>query len=57
MRALIRRAVDREYLQPTAKQKLTAVKRLLGQDIDFGAWERAKKDISQEIIKERKGKC
>ena len=50
--ALIRRAVQREYLQPTQGQKRAALGRLLHQDMDFGSWERAKKDISREVIKE-----
>ncbi|MBI2910047.1 MAG: ribbon-helix-helix protein, CopG family [Chloroflexi bacterium] len=50
--ALIRRALEREYLQPTREQKRAALRQLLSQDIDFGSWERAKKDISREIVKE-----
>ena len=50
--ALIRQAVAREYLQPLQEQKRAALRRLLQQEIDFGSWERAKKDIGREVVKE-----
>lgn len=50
--SLIRRAVAREYLQPALEQKRAALQRLLAQRVDFGSWERAKKDIVGEVIKE-----
>lgn len=50
--ALIRRAVTREYLQPTREQKRAALQRLLAQETDFGTWEEAKRDIGREAVKE-----
>ena len=50
--ALIRQAVAREYLKPAQEQKRAALRRLLRQETDFGSWERAKKDIGGEVIKE-----
>ncbi len=50
--ALIRRAVTREYLQPTREQKRAALQRLLAQNTDLGTWEEAKRDISREVVKE-----
>lgn len=50
--SLIRRAVVQEYLQPVQQQKRAALERLLRQEIDLGAWERAKEDIGREVVKE-----
>ncbi len=50
--ALIRRAVTREYLQPTREQKQAAVDRLLAQETDFGTWEEAKRNIGREVVRE-----
>lgn len=50
--ALIRRAVTREYLQPTREQKRAALGRLLAQEMDFGAWEEAKRNIGREVVRE-----
>lgn len=50
--ALIRRAVAREYLQPVQEQKRAALARLLSQEIDLGAWGRAKRDVAKEVVKE-----
>ena len=46
--ALIRRALAREYLLPMREQKRAALERLLQQEINFGSWRRAKKDIGKE---------
>lgn len=50
--ALIRRAVEREYLQPTQEQKRAALERLLQQRITFGSWKRVKEDIVGEVVRE-----
>ncbi len=50
--SLIRRAVVQEYLQPVQQQKRAALERLLRQEIDLGAWERAKEDVGREVVKE-----
>lgn len=50
--ALIRRAVAREYLEPSRSQKRGAMERLLSQQIDLGTWGRAKRDIAREVVKE-----
>ncbi len=50
--ALIRQALAREYLQPSQEQKRAALQRILRQQIDFGPWERAKKEIGREVVKE-----
>jgi hypothetical protein len=45
--ALIREAVERQFLQPTRRQRLAAVKRLTSQQIDWPPWE----DLKEQIIK------
>ncbi len=50
--ALIRRALEREYLQPTREQKRAALERLLRQQVDFGDWEQVENDISREVVRE-----
>ncbi len=50
--ALIRRAVAREYLQPTRELKRAALGRLLEQEIDLGSWEKAKREIGREVVRE-----
>lgn len=50
--ALIRQALEKEYLQPTLEQRRAAVERLLSQETEFGAWAQVKKDIFKEVLRE-----
>jgi hypothetical protein len=43
--SLVREAVEREYLQPTRRQKLAAVRRLTSQQMDWPPWEELKEAI------------
>lgn len=49
--ALIRRAVEQEYLQPSLDEKRKALEALLSQEIDVGTWEEAKEAIAQDMVK------
>lgn len=50
--SLIRRAVEREYMEPTREQKRAALEWLLGQETEFGPWEELKQEIIGEVVKE-----
>jgi hypothetical protein len=45
--ALVREAVETQFLQPTRRQKLAAVRRLTSQQIDWPPWE----ELKEQIIK------
>ena len=45
--ALVREAVERQFLQPTRRQKLAAVRRLTSQQMDWPPWE----ELKEQIIK------
>ena len=47
--ALVREAVDRQFLQPTRRQKLAALRRLTSQQMDWPPWE----ELKEEIIKSK----
>lgn len=49
--ALVRQAVEQQYLQPTLEQRRAAVKWLLSQEVDLGTWEEAKAAIEREVVK------
>ena len=49
--ALVRKAVEQQYLRPTLEQKQAAIDRLLSLEIDVGTWEEAKAIIEQETVK------
>lgn len=48
--ALIREAVQREYLGPTKEEKLAAVARIAAMNIEVGDWEEIEEEISREIL-------
>lgn len=47
--ALVREAVDKQFLQPTRRQKLAALRRLTSQQMDWPPWE----ELKEEIIKSK----
>ena len=49
--ALIRDAVERQYLAPSRKERLEAVKWLTSQNIDFPPWEEIKEIIIRDKIR------
>lgn len=49
--ALVRKAVEQQYLQPSVLQKQAALEHLLAQTLDFSSWEEVKKEIEQEKIR------
>lgn len=49
--ALIRRAVEREYVESSQEEKRKAVEVLLSEEIDVGSWEEVKEAIAQDIVK------
>ncbi len=48
---LVRKAVERQYLQPSVEQKQAALNHLVAQTLDFPSWEELKKEIEQEKIR------
>lgn len=50
--ALIRRALQREYLRPTEEQKRAAFERLLSRETSFGTWRQVKEEIAREVSRE-----
>ncbi len=50
--ALIRRALEREYLEPTREEKRAAVEWLISQEMDVGSWEEIKEEIAREVVRE-----
>ena len=49
--ALVRRAVEQQYLGPTLAQRRAAVEGLLSEEVDLGTWEEAKAAIEREVVK------
>ncbi len=49
--ALVRQAVEQQYLRPTLEQRKAAVRNILGQEVDFGPWDEVKKDIEREVAR------
>ena len=49
---LVRDAVRRTYLQPSAERRKAAIKWLTSQEVDVGSWEDAKKLIGRWVDKE-----
>lgn len=43
--ALVRKAVEREYLRPVAEERRRAVEELLQMEIPLGTWEEVKADL------------
>lgn len=50
--ALIRQALEREYLQPTLEERREAAAWLLSQETNFGDWEQVKQAIIDEKTRE-----
>ncbi|TAK34232.1 MAG: ribbon-helix-helix protein, CopG family [Chloroflexota bacterium] len=50
--ALVRRALEREYLRPAREERRAAAEWLLSQETDFGDWEEVKQTIIDEKTKE-----
>ena len=50
--ALVRRAVEQQYLGPTLEQRKAAVEALLSEELNFGSWEEIKAEIEREVVKE-----
>ena len=48
--ALVRKAVEHQYLRPTLEQRKAAIDHLLSMEVDVGTWEEAKAAIEQEIV-------
>ena len=45
--ALVRKAVEEQYLRPTLEQRREALERLLSMEVDLGTWEEAKAIIER----------
>ena len=50
--ALVRRAVEQQYLGPTLEERKAAVHRLISQEIDFGSWEEIKAELERAKVRE-----
>lgn len=48
--ALIREAVEREYLQPSREERKAALKEFLSIRLDIGSWEEAKELILRSYL-------
>lgn len=50
--ALVRKAVEQQYLGPTLEQRRAALDGLISQQVDFGSWEEIKAQMEKELAKE-----
>ena len=50
--ALVRKAVEQQYLGPTLEQRRAAVQRLISQELDFGSWEEIKAELERAKVRE-----
>ena len=50
--ALIRKAIDRQYVQPAREERIAAAQRLTSRNDDLGSWEEIKKRMNEEYTKD-----
>ena len=49
---LIRRAVERVYVEETRRKRWEAFKRLTSEEFDFGSWEEIKADLNRQYLED-----
>ncbi|MFH1142071.1 MAG: CopG family transcriptional regulator [Chloroflexota bacterium] len=49
--ALVRQAVEQQYVRATLAQRRAAWQGIVGQEMDFGSWEEVKAELERGVVK------